>query len=151
MKATARSRRAGSPDNSAIKLARFPQRPQVLSATLEGELTHHLAYELRAGLARLASFRPRELVVDLSKVTFIDPSIISMLVSLEHRIEAAGGSLVVRAQGPVERTLTAMGRRHLIASATPEPRRDERSHSRVERPYRVREAGGSSGLEPASR
>ena len=101
----------------------FPDRPHVLSAVLEGRLTHEIATDLRSGLTRLASLRPHRLVLDLSRVTFLDASVVTILEALERRVRGAGGSLIVLAEGSAKRTLVAMGRAHLVPSDIPETMR----------------------------
>lgn len=95
----------------------FPERPDELHAALEGRLTHRGARELRAGLTGLAARRPRRLVLDLRKVVFLDATAVSILRALERRIGAAGGRLVLVADGEVRRTLTALGAAHLVEPA----------------------------------
>jgi anti-anti-sigma regulatory factor len=97
----------------------FPDRPDVLRATFEGRLTSPLAHDVRHTLARLASFRPRTLVVDLSRVAHLDATVACALTGLERRLEGAGGRLVVLAHGPVRTTLVGLGMARLTKQGSP--------------------------------
>ncbi|CAL9401390.1 Anti-sigma-B factor antagonist [Streptomyces sp. enrichment culture] len=59
---------------------------------LSGELDLHTAAGLEPALAELADSR-RELMIDLSDVTFCDSSGINLFLRLHHRCAAASGRL----------------------------------------------------------
>jgi anti-anti-sigma regulatory factor len=98
----------------------MPERPRELRAALQGSLTHVVAGDLRSLLASLASRRPRRLLLDLTDATAIDASVVVILRALERRVTAAGGALVVIADGAVARTIAGIGAGDLLASDLPD-------------------------------
>ena len=70
----------------------LPDAPNVLP--LEGEIDLHVSPELRASLRTIIDEeKPKRLVVDLSKVPYIDSSGIGELVSAYTAVRSKGGEL----------------------------------------------------------
>jgi anti-sigma B factor antagonist len=63
---------------------------------VEGELDLAAAPELRKSLAGLPEDGESEIVLDLTRLDFIDSTGLSVLVMAFHRTRAAGGSFVMR-------------------------------------------------------
>lgn len=90
---------------------------RVRTAELRGEVDHHRARELMRELETLVdTTAPRELILDLSGVTFMDSSGIAVVLRTWRQVKALGGELrlagvpeqagkVLRAAG-VERLVT---------------------------------------------
>lgn len=65
-------------------------------ASLSGELGHREAIEMMERLAELIDLRmPRRMVLDLSKVEFMDSSGIAVVLQSARRCADAGGKLTV--------------------------------------------------------
>ena len=65
-----------------------------------GELDVNTAPELREQLTRLIGEDPRRIVVDLSEVSFVDSTALSVLVSALKRLRQADGDLELAAPNP---------------------------------------------------
>ena len=65
-----------------------------------GELDVNTAPELREQLARLIGEDSRRIVVDLSEVSFVDSTALSVLVSALKRLRQADGDLELAAPNP---------------------------------------------------
>jgi anti-sigma B factor antagonist len=68
--------------------------------TAAGELDINTAPELREQLARLVNEGARQIVVDLTKVSFVDSTALSVLVSALKRLRQAGGDLELASPNP---------------------------------------------------
>jgi anti-sigma B factor antagonist len=68
-------------------------RPQVLP--LEGEIDLHVSPRVSASLSALIEEKPKKLVVDLSKVTYIDSSGLAVLIEGMQNVEAYGGKFAL--------------------------------------------------------
>jgi anti-anti-sigma factor len=71
----------------------LPTEPNVLS--LEGEIDLHVSPRVAASLAALIEPKPKRLVVDLTKVTYIDSSGLAVLIEGMQNVEAYGGKFVL--------------------------------------------------------
>ena len=60
---------------------------------LEGEIDFHLSAQIAAKLRTLIEDKPEKLVIDLSKVTYIDSSGLAVLINAMRRVEAYRGKL----------------------------------------------------------
>lgn len=68
-----------------------------LVAWLAGELDHHAADEVRRELdSALARRRGGKVVLDMSKLTFMDSSGIGVVLGRYRKVKEAGGRLTVR-------------------------------------------------------
>src|SRR5437773_6166678 len=68
-------------------------RPNVLP--LEGEIDLHVSPSLTAALNRMIDKKPKQLVVDLSRVTYIDSAGLAALIEGMQKIEAYGGKFAL--------------------------------------------------------
>ncbi len=57
----------------------------------EGAIDLHVAPEMRASLRELIDQKPRRLIVDLSKVPFVDSSGLAVLIGAMQSLEHEGG------------------------------------------------------------
>ncbi|HEX8281238.1 MAG TPA: STAS domain-containing protein [Chthoniobacterales bacterium] len=64
-------------------------KPNVFSP--EGALDLHVSPELRASLNALIDKKPKRLVVDLSRVPYVDSSGLAVLIGAMQRLEHEGG------------------------------------------------------------
>lgn len=63
--------------------------------TFEGALDLHVSPSVRASLDSMIDKKPKRLVVDLSRTTYIDSSGLAVLVSAMQRLEQDGGLLML--------------------------------------------------------
>jgi anti-sigma B factor antagonist len=71
----------------------LPAEPNVLP--LEGEIDLHVSPRVTAALRTLIEQKPARLVVDLSRVTYIDSSGLAALIEGMQNVEAYGGKFVL--------------------------------------------------------
>ena len=69
------------------------ERPNVLP--LEGEIDLHVSPRIAASLGAMLEDNPKQLVVDLSKVTYIDSSGLAVLIEGMQTVERYGGSFAL--------------------------------------------------------
>ena len=78
--------------------------------TLSGEVDIYTAPRLKERMLGLFDAGVRDMIVDLSEVTFIDSTALGVLIGGVRRVGDAGGTMVlVVATRPVERILTVTG------------------------------------------
>ena len=68
-------------------------RPDVLP--LEGEIDLHVSPAVAASLNGMIEKKPRQLVVDLSRVTYIDSAGLAALIEGMQKVEAYGGKFAL--------------------------------------------------------
>lgn len=67
----------------------MPGRHQILP--LEGEIDLHVSPQISSSLGALIKEKPKKLIVDLSKVSYIDSSGLALLIEGMQNVEAYGG------------------------------------------------------------
>ena len=87
------------------------QQGQTLTARLAGEIDHHAAKAIMAELAeQIDAALPRQLIIDLAQVTFMDSSGIAVLLNAWRRMNQLEGSLEVHQTPPqAQKVLMAAG------------------------------------------
>ena len=68
-------------------------RPNVLP--LEGEIDLHVSPSVAAGLNMMIAKKPKQLVVDLSRVTYIDSAGLAAFIEGMQNVEAYGGKFAL--------------------------------------------------------
>jgi anti-sigma B factor antagonist len=71
----------------------LPDAPNVLP--LEGEIDLHVSPRISGALGAMIEQKPPRLVVDLSKVTYIDSSGLAVLIEGMQNVEAYGGKFIL--------------------------------------------------------
>ncbi|MEP6778041.1 MAG: STAS domain-containing protein [Chthoniobacterales bacterium] len=71
----------------------LPDAPNILP--LEGEIDLHVSPQVAASLAGMVEQKPKRLVVDLSRVTYIDSSGLAVLIEAMQNVEAYGGKFLL--------------------------------------------------------
>ena len=71
----------------------LPDEPNVLP--LEGEIDLHVSPRVSAALGAMIEEKPQRLVVDLSKVSYIDSSGLAVLIEGMQNVEAYGGKFIL--------------------------------------------------------
>jgi anti-sigma B factor antagonist len=71
----------------------LPDAPNVLP--LEGEIDLHVSPRVAGALGAMIEQKPQRLVVDLSKVTYIDSSGLAVLIEGMQNVEAYGGKFIL--------------------------------------------------------
>jgi len=69
------------------------QRPNVLP--LEGEIDLHVSPRIASSIASMTSTKPKQFVVDLSKVSYIDSSGLAVLIEGMQNVTAYGGKFAL--------------------------------------------------------
>lgn len=70
---------------------------KTLTVILSGELDHHNAVKFRTKIDSLIqSKKPMNLVLDLSRIDFMDSSGLGLIMGRYHNVQEYGGKLVVR-------------------------------------------------------
>jgi anti-sigma B factor antagonist len=83
--------------------------------TLSGEVDIYTAPRLKERMVQLFDAGVRDMIVDLSEVTFIDSTALGVLIGGVRRVGDNGGSIsLVVATRPVERILTVTGLDHVF-------------------------------------
>ena len=92
---------------------------KTLEVTLQGELDHHTAVETRERLdALLAGRNVQNVILDLSKLTFMDSSGIGVLIGRYKLVHRKGGHMAVRGvPSQVDRVLELSGVYQIIDKA----------------------------------
>src|SRR5438477_6279009 len=68
-------------------------RPDVLS--LEGEIDLHVSPRVAISLRQMIAKKPKQLFVDLSRVTYLDSSGLAVLIEAMQNVEQYGGSFAI--------------------------------------------------------
>jgi anti-sigma B factor antagonist len=71
----------------------LPDEPNVLP--LEGEIDLHVSPRVSASLGAMIEQKPPRLVVDLTKVSYIDSSGLAVLIEGMQNVEAYGGKFIL--------------------------------------------------------
>ncbi len=95
--------------------------PQKLTAVLSGELDHHHAKEIRETVDFAVQEQlPQTLVLDFTRVTFMDSSGIGLIMGRSHLMEEYGGVLEILNPSPQIRKvlrLSGMDRLAVVRTA----------------------------------
>ena len=84
---------AASTTLSELNRMSLPEAPNVLP--LDGEIDLHVSPRISAALGAMIEQKPPRLVVDLSKVTYIDSSGLAVLIEGMQNVEAYGGKFIL--------------------------------------------------------
>lgn len=89
---------------------------RVMTASITGEVDHHRAREIMEELGRhIDAALPRELILDLEGVTFMDSSGIAVLLRAHRRLEELGGRVrVIHVPEQAGKVLRTAGVQRLI-------------------------------------
>ena len=82
---------------------------------LEGEIDIYTATDFKEALLESIAGGARHVIVDASKVTFMDSSALSVLIGGRQRLHSLGGSLAVVCSDRIERLLEITGLHHALA------------------------------------
>ena len=82
--------------------------PKVFSH--KGAIDLHVSPEVRAALREIIDEKPKRLVVDLSRVPYVDSSGLAVLIGAKQEIEANSGTFVLAAPQPAVRTILESAR-----------------------------------------
>ncbi len=83
----------------------------VLTAKLYGEIDHHRAPAIRQKIdGQTETFRPKELHLDFSNVSFMDSSGIGLIMGRYRQVTLVGGTLrVVNVPKPLQKIISLSG------------------------------------------
>jgi anti-sigma B factor antagonist len=95
--------RISTPDSS---------QPQVF---LAGEVDLETVPELKATLEGIAQGKPKQVVLDLSELSYLSSAGVSAIITASEELKARGAELVITgAYGPVKLVLEMLGLSHLV-------------------------------------
>jgi anti-sigma B factor antagonist len=83
-------------------------RPNVLP--LEGEIDLHISPNVTASLSTMIEKKPKQLIVDLSRVTYIDSSGLAALIEGMQNVEQYGGKFALAGLQETVRTIFEIAR-----------------------------------------
>jgi len=83
-------------------------RPNVLP--LEGEIDLHVSPNVTASLRMMIAKKPKQLIVDLSRVTYIDSSGLAALIEGMQNVEEYGGKFALAGLQETIRTIFEIAR-----------------------------------------
>jgi len=79
-----------------------PKKDQPNVLPLEGEIDLHMSPNVAQSLRRMTSKRPKQLIVDLTNVTYVDSSGLAVLIEAMQDVQGYGGRFgIVGLQEPV--------------------------------------------------
>jgi anti-sigma B factor antagonist len=81
----------------------MPKRPDITPPsadrssvlTLEGEIDLHVSPRISEKLKSMLAQKPKQLVVDLSRVTYVDSSSLAVLIEAMQNVEKYGGKFAI--------------------------------------------------------
>ena len=82
-----------------------------LTVSIEGDIDHHHARMMREEIdARIAEARPKQVILELSQVAFMDSSGLGLILGRLRTVSERGGKLILRDPTPrTERILKMAG------------------------------------------
>ena len=81
----------------------------ILIADLFGELDHHAAEKVRQNVDEMmALYGSRYLILDFSRVTFMDSAGIGVILGRYRRLQSSGGKMAIASCGPKIRSILNM-------------------------------------------
>ena len=85
-----------------------PAQPIVFSH--EGAIDLHVSPEIRTSLRELIDEKPKRLVVDLSRVPYVDSSGLAVLIGAKQELENEGGTFMLAGAQQAVRTILESAR-----------------------------------------
>jgi len=104
--------------NTALSPTPRQDRPNVLP--LEGEIDLHVSPNVAKALASMIEKKPRRLIVDLTRATYLDSSALAVLIEAMQNIDAYGGKLVLAGMNNDVRTIFEIARLDQVFSIFPD-------------------------------
>ena len=87
----------------------FGIKRNILVAQLLGEVDHHCSAKARADIDEtMAGYSSKDLVIDLSHVTFMDSSGIGIILGRYRKLSASGGHVVIAGGSAFVRNILSM-------------------------------------------
>src|SRR5256885_6539873 len=93
-------------------------RPNLLP--LEGELDLHVSPTVVASLNRMVEKKPKQLVVDLSRVTYIDSAGLAALIEAMQKVEAYSGNFALAGLQETVRSIFEISRLYQVFQLFPD-------------------------------
>jgi len=73
----------------------MPQKEQPDVLPLEGEIDLHISPEVAESLRTMTAKKPKQVVIDLTKVTYLDSSVLAVLIEGMQNFQEYGGKFAV--------------------------------------------------------
>lgn len=93
--------------------------PNVLP--LEGEIDLHVSPQISASLSAIVKRKPAKVVVDLSKVTYIDSSGLAVLIEAMQNVSGYGGKFALAGLQETVRPIFEIARLDQVFRIFPDP------------------------------
>ena len=108
------------------KLFLYDKKGDVLEVKLMGEIDHHSAVGVRSDIDGLIfEERPKKVVMDLSKISFMDSSGLGLIMGRYSLIKEFGGSLSLRAPSEAVMKILSLAGMERIIKIEKEGTKDE--------------------------
>src|SRR6184192_4963502 len=107
---------------SASPAVPMPRKNRSNVLPLEGEIDLHVSPNLTAALNRMIDKKPKQLVVDLSRVTYIDSAGLAALIEGMQKIEAYGGKFLLAGLQETVRSIFEISRLDQVFQIFPDVR-----------------------------
>src|SRR2546423_1905697 len=88
----------------------MPQKEQPNVLPLEGEIDLHVSPEVAESLRTITANKPKQVVVDLTKVTYLDSSGLAVLINAMQDVKKYGGKLTLSGINTNVRSIFEMAR-----------------------------------------
>ena len=88
----------------------MPKTAQPKIFSHDGAIDLHVSPEVRAALREIIDEKPKRLVVDLSRVPYVDSSGLAVLIGAKQELEAGGGTFVLAGAQQAVRTILESAR-----------------------------------------
>jgi anti-sigma B factor antagonist len=98
----------------------MPKKDRLNVLPLEGEIDLHVSPEVGESLRRMISKKPKVLVVDLAKVTYLDSSGLAVLIEAMQNVQKYGGRFAVAAVQESVRQILEIARLDQVFQIFPE-------------------------------
>jgi|CZCB01.1.fsa_nt_gi stage II sporulation protein AA (anti-sigma F factor antagonist) len=90
---------------------RFSREGNSLVVMMEGEIDHHTASRVRERIDNKFLMEPvKNLILDLSRVTFMDSAGIGLILGRMNRVSLIGGKMIIRRPKPEIQRILRMSR-----------------------------------------
>lgn len=101
----------------------FELSDDIITAVLTGELDHHSATFVRQDIdSAMDIYKARNLILDFSKVGFVDSSGIGMIMGRYNKVKEKNGSIVLCGCSPYMKKILEMAGIFTIINEVPEKR-----------------------------
>ena len=103
-------RKKGRMPKTTIASCPMPRKDRLNVLPLEGEIDLHVSPNIAETLHSMIEKKPKRLVVDLTRVSYVDSSALAVLIEGKQKIEAYGGKFALAGLREDVRTIFEIAR-----------------------------------------